>query len=122
MSTSRRTYRMLCRALFPCATLGVLLAGVLRLGLASGSGSRAPAAAAAAAELSPAAGGGTAAVEGLPDAARTFISGNCRRCHNGTKKVAGLDLTSLAYDPDDGSNFALWVKVHDRVMAGEMPP
>jgi hypothetical protein len=65
----------------------------------------------------------SSATESVPETARTFISESCaRRCHNSEKKVARLDLTTLAYDPDDRGNFALWVKVHDRAAAGEMPP
>src|SRR4051794_28135366 len=60
--------------------------------------------------------------EKVADVARTFISDTCVRCHNGVKKTAGLDLTSLSYEPDDRGNFALWVKIHDRVAAGDMPP
>jgi mono/diheme cytochrome c family protein len=57
-----------------------------------------------------------------PAAAVAFIDRHCADCHSGTDKEAGLDLASLDYDPVDGANFALWVRVHDRVKAGEMPP
>ena len=57
-----------------------------------------------------------------PPAAVAFIEKYCADCHNDVDKEARLDLTSLAYQPNDGANFALWVKVHDRVKAGEMPP
>ena len=60
--------------------------------------------------------------ESVSQSARTFITDTCTRCHNATKRTARLDLSSMAYDPDDRGNFALWVKVHDRVAAGEMPP
>lgn len=33
-----------------------------------------------------------------------------------------MDLTSLKYLPSDADNFLTWVKVHDRVAAGDMPP
>src|SRR5262249_46555712 len=33
-----------------------------------------------------------------------------------------LDLTALRFDPAQPDNFARWVKVHDRIAAGEMPP
>ena len=46
----------------------------------------------------------------------------CSTCHNDADKKGGLDLTSLKYDPGDPANFSTWVKVHDRVQAGEMPP
>ena len=35
---------------------------------------------------------------------------------------AGLDLTALKFEPADAENFARWVKIHDRIAAGEMPP
>src|SRR3954462_15295305 len=51
-----------------------------------------------------------------------FTDRHCSSCHNDVDKEGGLDLTSLKYTPDDPANFQLWVKVHDRVQAGEMPP
>jgi mono/diheme cytochrome c family protein len=54
--------------------------------------------------------------------ARAFIEEHCADCHDGATKKAGMDLTALQYDPEDKANFAIWVKVHDRVKAGEMPP
>jgi hypothetical protein len=59
---------------------------------------------------------------GIPDNVQTFLTENCTDCHNATDKVGRLDLTSLAYEPADGANFALWTRIHDRVKAGEMPP
>lgn len=55
-------------------------------------------------------------------AAKSFIENNCADCHDGTTKEGGLDLTVLQFEPEDKANFATWVKVHDRVKAGEMPP
>ena len=57
-----------------------------------------------------------------PAVASAFIEKHCASCHNDVDKENGLDLTSLAYAPDDAANFALWIKVHDRVKTGEMPP
>jgi hypothetical protein len=51
-----------------------------------------------------------------------FIEQHCADCHDGLTRRGGLDLTSLAFDPETEDNFATWVKVHDRVEAGEMPP
>jgi len=51
-----------------------------------------------------------------------FIEKQCASCHDETEKKGGLDLTALALNPNDAKNFAIWVKVHDRVAAGEMPP
>jgi hypothetical protein len=53
---------------------------------------------------------------------KAFIEKYCADCHDDVTREAGLDLTALPYDPEDEANFALWIKVHDRVKAGEMPP
>lgn len=46
---------------------------------------------------------------------QVFLRKNCATCHNSTAKQGGLDLTrTLAV--------AQWVKVHDRLETGEMPP
>ena len=54
-----------------------------------------------------------------PDA---FTEKYCINCHNDEDKKGGLDLTTLAFMPGDSANFQRWVKVHDRLQAGEMPP
>jgi hypothetical protein len=54
--------------------------------------------------------------------ADAFIQKNCASCHSGSAPAARLDLTKLGYEPANPDNFATWVKVHDRVSAGEMPP
>src|SRR5436309_15639095 len=54
--------------------------------------------------------------------AEAFIQKNCATCHNSSSPAARLDLTKLAYEPANPDNFATWIKVHDRVSAGEMPP
>jgi hypothetical protein len=51
-----------------------------------------------------------------------FIQKNCAVCHNSSAPAARLDLAKLTYEPASPDNFATWVKVHDRVAAGEMPP
>src|SRR4051812_4073634 len=51
-----------------------------------------------------------------------FTDRYCSNCHNDVDKEGGLDLTTLKYDPADPANFLSWVKVHDRMQAGEMPP
>src|SRR5262245_38012722 len=52
----------------------------------------------------------------------TFTDKYCSSCHNDVDKDGGLDLTSLKFAPNDSTNFLAWVKVHDRVQSGEMPP
>jgi hypothetical protein len=54
--------------------------------------------------------------------ARVFAGKHCLDCHDAESKKGNLDLASLRFDPADPKNFALWVKVHDRVRDGEMPP
>ena len=55
-----------------------------------------------------------------PDPA--FLNKYCAGCHNSAAKLGGLDLSALQFDPASPDNFAKWVKLHDRVQAGEMPP
>jgi hypothetical protein len=57
-----------------------------------------------------------------PALTRGFLSAHCYACHNGQTKEGNLDLTSLRFAPEDAQNMAVWVKVHDRVRDGEMPP
>jgi mono/diheme cytochrome c family protein len=54
--------------------------------------------------------------------ADAFLRKNCTMCHGSAAPQAGLDLTKLAYEPTNPDNFGKWVKIHDRVSAGEMPP
>ena len=51
-----------------------------------------------------------------------FVIDHCATCHDGASKKGRLDLTTLAFAPNDPANLAVWIKVHDRVKAGEMPP
>jgi hypothetical protein len=51
-----------------------------------------------------------------------FIQSHCSECHDSATREAGLDLTTLAFDPTDRANLALWVRIHDRARVGEMPP
>jgi Protein of unknown function (DUF1592)/Protein of unknown function (DUF1588)/Protein of unknown function (DUF1587)/Protein of unknown function (DUF1585)/Protein of unknown function (DUF1595)/Planctomycete cytochrome C len=53
---------------------------------------------------------------------RQFLERHCVECHDAETKKGGLDLTSLKFYLDDARAFDLWVKVHDRVSNGEMPP
>src|SRR5882757_8961488 len=58
----------------------------------------------------------------LPGNAKTFLEKRCFDCHDEQTKKGNLDLTSLSTDFADREAFARWVKVHDRLRAGEMPP
>src|SRR6185437_7908151 len=58
----------------------------------------------------------------LPTSASAFIHQHCAECHDADTKKGDLDLTALPFDLNAGKTFDLWVKVHDRVENGEMPP
>lgn len=55
------------------------------------------------------------------------IRRNCVDCHSSDDPDGGLDLTSLCGDLESGGfsgevDLKLWIKIHDRVAKGEMPP
>ena len=54
--------------------------------------------------------------------AESFLEEHCAKCHDDDHPKGKLDLMSLRYDAGDPASFATWVKVHDRVQRGEMPP
>src|SRR5437763_1586758 len=64
----------------------------------------------------------TTGIAATPPGADAFLQKNCASCHNSSAPAARLDLSKLAYEPANPDNFATWIKVHDRVSAGEMPP
>jgi hypothetical protein len=51
-----------------------------------------------------------------------FFETHCHLCHNADNKQGDLDLTALKFEPAKAENFTQWVKVHDRIASGEMPP
>ncbi len=51
-----------------------------------------------------------------------FLDQHCVECHDADLKKGGLDLTALETAFADGRSFAIWVKVHDAIGKGEMPP
>jgi len=58
----------------------------------------------------------------LPEPLMTFFQHNCYECHDSAVTRGGLDLSQLSPDLADPVNLALWVRIHDRVQYGEMPP
>ncbi|MFK7734818.1 MAG: DUF1592 domain-containing protein [Pirellulaceae bacterium] len=56
------------------------------------------------------------------ESSREFLANNCLDCHAGSDPDAGLDLEMLSRDLEDPQTLAQWIRVHDRVAAGEMPP
>ncbi|MDB5349942.1 MAG: hypothetical protein JWN86_1189 [Planctomycetota bacterium] len=55
-------------------------------------------------------------------ATRGFFEAHCLKCHDTETHKGGLDLTALKPEFASPENFARWVKVHDRIASGEMPP
>ena len=42
---------------------------------------------------------------GLPPASQLFLQNHCADCHDADTKKGGLDLTSLAFNPDNPDQF-----------------
>ena len=53
---------------------------------------------------------------------QSFLEQHCMDCHDGEVKKGGLDLAALSTDGTDAAALKKWVRVFDRVAAGEMPP
>lgn len=47
---------------------------------------------------------------------------HCYECHDSGEKKGGLDLSKLPVELEKPENFARWLKVYERIEAGEMPP
>lgn len=50
------------------------------------------------------------------------IEQRCIECHDKDTTKGGLDLTSLPFDLKDPATRDRWIRIHDRVEKGEMPP
>lgn len=51
-----------------------------------------------------------------------FLQKHCFECHDSVAREGGLDLTMLELDLSNAELVGRWVKIHDRIAAGEMPP
>lgn len=51
-----------------------------------------------------------------------FFETHCFDCHTGDSAAAGLNLKTLPRDFENGEIARRWVRVHDRIASGEMPP
>ncbi len=58
--------------------------------------------------------------------AQSFFATHCLACHGEGDPQAGLDLATLSFDKADAEptseTRATWIRIHDRIAAGEMPP
>ena len=52
----------------------------------------------------------------------SFLKSHCAACHAGGTAEGGFDLDQLDADLADAETMRRWVRIHDRVQAGEMPP
>jgi hypothetical protein len=57
-----------------------------------------------------------------PKTVSSFLDNHCVMCHEGDTAEGGLDLTALRTDLHAADAFSRWVRIHDRVRDGEMPP
>lgn len=53
---------------------------------------------------------------------KPFFSEYCYDCHDSDVQKGGLNLEALGTDLSDAATMAGWVRIHDRVENGEMPP
>jgi hypothetical protein len=51
-----------------------------------------------------------------------FVASYCISCHGADNPKGGLNLDGLATAFDDPAAAAVWVRVYDKVVSGEMPP
>lgn len=58
----------------------------------------------------------------FPDAVKAFLVEHCVACHDGEDGEGGLDLTALHGTLDAPGEMDRWIRIFDRVRAGEMPP
>ena len=62
------------------------------------------------------------AIAQMPSGLKTAIDKTCLGCHSGAAAKGGLDFTSLRFDLSNRATRERWVRVHDRIEKGEMPP
>jgi len=53
---------------------------------------------------------------------QAFFQTHCVECHSKDSPPGGLSLATLGTDLANADVFAKWVKIHDRIESGEMPP
>src|SRR5437764_14103517 len=53
---------------------------------------------------------------------KPFLDAYCVVCHGPDVKKAGLRLDELNPDFVDPKTIALWIKAHDKIVTGAMPP
>ncbi|HIE99826.1 MAG TPA: DUF1592 domain-containing protein [Fuerstia sp.] len=57
-----------------------------------------------------------------PASIHTVFKAACFDCHNEETSEGGLNLDSLSFELSDRNIRKRWVRIHDRIVQGEMPP
>lgn len=57
-----------------------------------------------------------------PSSLNQFLDKHCIDCHDSSLAEGELDLTSVSRDLNDPEVYGLWIRIHDRIENGEMPP
>lgn len=57
-----------------------------------------------------------------PPTVKAFIAKNCAVCHHPPSPPLGIDLTALTFNLGNVDTFGRWVRIHDAVRDGKMPP
>ena len=58
----------------------------------------------------------------LPKTLDALLENHCLKCHDDVEMKGDLNLFSLKWNLKDPHTTDIWVKVHDRLASGEMPP
>ena len=61
-------------------------------------------------------------IEAADNQISAFVKQHCLACHNDQTREGGLRLDSLTADLADPTAFQAWIKVHDKLREGLMPP
>ncbi len=63
-----------------------------------------------------------AAEDGLPPTLAPLLKRTCFECHDEKTAEGGLDLVGLPFELHDHATRGRWIRIHDRIEKGEMPP
>ncbi len=66
--------------------------------------------------------GSSSAGEGWKTKINSVLKKHCLDCHTGKDAEAGIDLSTLSGELSNKDVLLQWVRVHDKVKSGEMPP
>lgn len=58
----------------------------------------------------------------FPETLNTLFENHCMDCHDGAEAEGRLNLLSLDWNLKDPHLTGVWVKIHDRLPSGQMPP